>query len=104
MLHRYASEPAALIAQHIVHIEALLEQGGFGTEVPEDLEAIDDLTSLETVLQAVRRSVGRRCGTPRGAVSTTVTTSACGTRSRPRPVPTSPSSLWVSAPSSAGIA
>ncbi len=43
---------------HIVHIEALLEQGGFGTEVPEDLEAIDDLTSLETVLQAVRRSVG----------------------------------------------
>ena len=58
MLHRYASEPAALIAQHIVHIEALLEQGGFGTEVPEGLEAIDDLTSLETVLQAVRRSVG----------------------------------------------
>jgi beta-glucosidase len=33
------------------------EQGGFGTEVPEDLEAVDDLTSLETILQAVRRSV-----------------------------------------------
>ena len=43
---------------HIVHIEALLEQGGFGTEVPEDLEATDDLTSLETILQAVRGSVG----------------------------------------------
>jgi beta-glucosidase len=43
---------------HIVHIEALLEQGGFGTEVPADLEAIDDLSFIKTVLGAIRESVG----------------------------------------------
>jgi len=43
---------------HIVHIEALLEQGGFGTEVPGDLEAIDDLSFIKTILGAIRESVG----------------------------------------------
>ena len=42
---------------HIVHIEALLEQGGFGTEVPEDLEAIDDLGFIKTILGAIREGV-----------------------------------------------
>ncbi len=43
---------------HLAHIEALLEQGGFGTELPDGLEASDDLGSIKTVLQAIRESVG----------------------------------------------
>ena len=43
---------------HFAHIEALLEQGGFGTEVPEGLEALDETQGIATILEAIRKSAG----------------------------------------------
>ena len=43
---------------HVSHIEALLEMRGFGSELPEDFAANDEMAGRETILDALRG----RCG------------------------------------------
>jgi beta-glucosidase len=43
---------------HIVHIESLVEQGGFGGELPEGFKATNELEGHETILDAIRARVG----------------------------------------------
>jgi beta-glucosidase len=39
---------------HVAHIEALLEMGGFGSELPEGLTVADELAGKATMLDAIR--------------------------------------------------
>ena len=39
---------------HVAHIEAFLEMGGFGSEVPEGLTVADELAGHATILDAIR--------------------------------------------------
>jgi beta-glucosidase len=39
---------------HVAHIEALLEMGGFGSELPEGLTVADELADKATILDALR--------------------------------------------------
>jgi beta-glucosidase len=39
---------------HVAHIEALLEMGGFGSELPEGLTVADELAGKATILDALR--------------------------------------------------
>ncbi len=43
---------------HVIHIEALLEMRGFGSELPDDFVANDEMAGRETILDAIRG----RCG------------------------------------------
>ena len=43
---------------HVIHMEALIEMHGFGTALPEDFVATDEMAGRETILDAIRR----RCG------------------------------------------
>jgi len=42
---------------HIVHIESLIEQGGFGSRLPEGFAATDELAGHQTILDAIRGRV-----------------------------------------------
>jgi beta-glucosidase len=39
---------------HVVHIEALLEMGGFGSKLPDGLIVVDELAGRATILDAIR--------------------------------------------------
>ncbi|HEX7491346.1 MAG TPA: glycoside hydrolase family 3 N-terminal domain-containing protein [Candidatus Limnocylindrales bacterium] len=43
---------------HVVHMEAVVEMHGFGSELPEDFVALDEMAGRETILDAIRQ----RCG------------------------------------------
>jgi beta-glucosidase len=43
---------------HQVHIEFLLQQGGFGAQIPEGLAATDELAGRGTILDAIRARMG----------------------------------------------
>ncbi|MGD0248061.1 MAG: glycoside hydrolase family 3 C-terminal domain-containing protein, partial [Candidatus Limnocylindrales bacterium] len=43
---------------HMPHIEAFLEMGGFGSEVPRGLTAMDEVAGHRTILDAVRDRLG----------------------------------------------
>ena len=42
---------------HMVHVEALIEMGGFGSQLPEGLTVVDELAGRETILEAIRGRV-----------------------------------------------
>jgi beta-glucosidase len=42
---------------HLVHIEALIEMGGFGSQLPEGLTVADELAGRKTILEAIRGRV-----------------------------------------------
>jgi beta-glucosidase len=43
---------------HVIHIEALLEMRGFGSELPADFVATDEMAGRETILDAIRGHLG----------------------------------------------
>ena len=43
---------------HVAHIEALIEMGGFGSELPEGLTVVDELKGHATILDAIRGRMG----------------------------------------------
>ena len=43
---------------HVAHIEALVEMGGFGSQLPEWLTVTDELAGHATILDAIRSRVG----------------------------------------------